>query len=157
MIGIARRRHRRTDHRGQTLVEFALVIPIVILLFMGIFDMARLVYFFNAISDAARNGVREAIVNQSCSDVATSARSSAPGVDLSASSAIVLTVYRSPVVSATPTPDVCPGLGGGYGIGYLAEVRVETTFSAITPVIGQIVGPITMASTARLPIERTYP
>jgi len=156
MIGIARRR-RHTDNRGQTLVEFALVFPVMILLFMAIFDMARLAYFFNAVSDAARNGVREAIVNQSCADVATSTRASAPGVDLSAPNAIVLTMYRSFVVSTTPTPEVCPSLSGGYGIGYLAEVRVETTFSAITPVISQIVGPITMASTARLPIERAYP
>jgi len=36
-------------------------------------------------------------------------------------------------------------------------VRVRTTFTAITPVIGQLVGPITLSSTARLPIERAYP
>ena len=142
---------------GQALVEFALIVPIVILLFMGIIDLGRLVYVFNAVSDAARNGVREAIVNQDCVAVATSAQSSAPAVDLSTPTAVVLTVYRSPVPTASPIPDVCPGLGGNYGIGYLAQVRVETSFTAITPVISQVVGPVTLSSTARLPIERAYP
>jgi Flp pilus assembly protein TadG len=149
--------HRRHGSLGQTLVEFALVVPVVILLLLGIFDLARVVYMFNAVSDAARNGVREAIVNQDCTAVATMARASAPAVDLSPSNAVVLTVYKAPVVSSNPTPDVCPSLGGGYGIGYLAEVRVQTTFQAITPLIAQLIGPLPLASTARLPIERAYP
>jgi len=153
----ARKRHGHHDSQGQTLVEFALVLPVFILLFMGIFDLARVVYVFNAVSDAARNGVRKAIVDQDCAAVTAAARSSAPAVDLSASDAVVLTVYKDKVVSASPAPDVCPSLGGGYGIGYLAEVRARTTFAAITPVIGQLVGPITLSSTARLPIERAYP
>ena len=149
-----RARHRE---RGQGLVEFALVFPVLILLFMGIFDFARVIYVFNAVSDAARNGVREAIVNQSCSAVTAAARKSAPAVDLSPASAVELTVYRTPVVSTVPPPEVCPALAGDYGIGYLAQVRVQTTFTAITPIISQLIGPITMSSTARLPIERAYP
>lgn len=142
---------------GQALVEFALVVPILILLFLGIFDLARLVYVFNAVSDAARNGVREAIVNQDCGAVGNSARSSAPAVDLAASDAVVLTVYKSALPTIPPAPDVCPALGGNYGIGYVTEVRVQTTFTPITPIIGQLLGPIPLASTARLPIERAYP
>lgn len=143
--------------RGQALAEFALVIPIVLLLFMGIFDLARLAYVYNAVSDAARNGVREAIVNQDCAAVGVSARASAPAVDLTAADAVRLTVYRSTVVSAVPSPDVCPTLANDYGIGYLAEVNVQSTFTSITPIISQIVGPVTVSSTARLPIERAYP
>lgn len=153
---MSRSTHRPgAEDRGQTLVEFALVIPVVLLVFMAIFDLGRMVFMFNAVSDAARNGVREAIVNQDCGDVTTAARSSAPGVDLSGSSAVVLSVYRSEVVSGSP--DVCPSLGGAYGIGYLAQVKVQTTYRAITPIVGQIVGPIMLTSTARLPIERAYP
>lgn len=151
--------HVTASHRqrGQGLVEFALIFPILILLFMGIFDLARVAYVFNAVSDSARNGVREAIVNQDCAEVEAAAKRSAPAVDLSAAGAVLLTVYRTPVVSSTPPPEVCPALAGGYGIGYLAQVRVQSTFTAITPLISQLVGPITMSSTARLPIERAYP
>ncbi len=141
---------------GQTLVEFAITIPIVLLMFMGIFDLGRAVYELNSVSDAARNGVREAIVDQNCTAIATRARSAAPAVDLSAANAIAVKVYRSAVISASP--DTCTGgLAGDYGIGYLAEVTVTTTYTAITPIIGQIVGPLKLSSTARLPIERAYP
>jgi Flp pilus assembly protein TadG len=143
---------------GQTLVEFALVIPLVLVLFMAVFDLGILAFQFNAISDAARNGLREAIVDQDCSAIDARARSAAQTLDLTAASAIQVTIYKSAVVSATPNPDSCSGgLGGGYGIGYLAEVRVQATYHAITPIIGQLVGPITISSTARLPIERAFP
>lgn len=157
-LGRLFRRAEGPRPRGQALVEFAVVIPIVLLLFMGIFDLARLAYEFNAVSDAARNGVREAIVNQTCSVITSDARESAPAVDLSSSTAIQVTIYKSPVVSSSPTPDTCStGLYGNYGIGYLAEVRATTTYTPITPIIGQLVGPITVTSAARLPIERAYP
>lgn len=149
---------RSSDTRGQGLAEFAIVIPVVLLLFMAVFDLARAAYFLNTIGDAARNGVREAIVNQDCPAIEQRARFVAPGVDLSASTAVQVTVYRSSVVSNSPAPDTCAGgLGGGYGIGYLAEVRVNATFTPITPVISNLIGPIPLTSTARLPLERAYP
>lgn len=157
MAGLCR---SRVDDRsaGQTLVEFAITIPIVLLMFMGIFDLGRAVYEINAISDAARNGVREAIVDQSCPAIATRARSAAPAVDLSAANAVAVKIYKSAVVSNNPAPDTCTGgLAGDYGIGYLAEVTVKSTYTPLTPIIGQIVGPLTLSSTARLPIERAYP
>jgi Flp pilus assembly protein TadG len=153
---------KRSNHsrhaQGQALVEFALVIPILLLIFMGIFDLGRAVYTLNVVGDAARNGVREAIIDQDCTAIATRTRQSAPAVDLSGSSAIQVTIYKSDVISSTPAPDTCStGLNGDYGIGYLAEVKVTTTFQAITPIISQIVGPLSLSSTARLPIERAYP
>jgi len=36
------------------------------------------------------------------------------------------------------------------------EVTVQYTYTAATPVIGSIVGPITVSSATRLPIEREY-
>lgn len=149
---------RGSMSRGQTLAEFAIVLPVLLLAFMGIYDLARVAYTFNAVADAARNGVREAIVNQTCADVFERAKSAAPAVDLSMSDSIEVTIYRSAVVSNTPTPETCAGgLLGGYGIGYLAEVRVRTTFTAITPIISQIIGAIPITSAARLPIERAHP
>lgn len=143
---------------GQSLAEFAIVIPIVMLLFMGIFDLARAAYALNTVGDAARNGVREAIVNQRCSDVAARAKSVAPGIDLSASDAVRTTIYLTPVYSASAPKETCAGgLNGNYGIGWLAEVKVVATFTPITPIIGNFIGPLQLSSTARLPIERAYP
>ena len=74
-LGMRRRHHpdlrpvirspgrRRT--RGQALVEFALVIPLFLLLIFGIVDAGRLIYAYNTVSNSARNSARVAIVNQS--------------------------------------------------------------------------------------------
>lgn len=53
--------HRRRT--GQGLVEFALVFPIFIMLLLGVFDIGRAVFAYNEITNAAREGVRIAIVN----------------------------------------------------------------------------------------------
>ena len=55
----------KTSPQGQALVEFALVLPILLLLIFGIIDAGRLIYTYNTVSNAARNGARVAIVNQS--------------------------------------------------------------------------------------------
>ncbi|HEY8808098.1 MAG TPA: TadE/TadG family type IV pilus assembly protein [Candidatus Limnocylindria bacterium] len=51
------------DERAQALVEFALVLPIFLLLVTGIFDVARAVWQENSLAYAAREGTRYAIVH----------------------------------------------------------------------------------------------
>ena len=53
------------NHRGQALVEFALFLPIFLLILFGIVDGARLVYANNQLSQAAREGARVAAVEAS--------------------------------------------------------------------------------------------
>ena len=50
--------------RGQALVEFALVFPVLILILLGIFEVGRAVFAYNTIGNAAREGARVAAVNQ---------------------------------------------------------------------------------------------
>jgi hypothetical protein len=54
---------RRTPHRGQSLVEFALILPIFLMLLVGIFDLGHVVWTNNALSTAAREATRFAIVH----------------------------------------------------------------------------------------------
>jgi Flp pilus assembly protein TadG len=53
-------RRFRQDRRGQALVEFALVVPILLLLVLGIFDFGRAWNLHQTITHAAREGAREA-------------------------------------------------------------------------------------------------
>ena len=53
------------DQRGQSLVEFALVLPIFLLVVTGLFDLARAVWQENTLAYAAREGTRYAIVHGS--------------------------------------------------------------------------------------------
>ena len=48
--------------RGQSLVEFALMLPLFLVLIMGLFDIGRAVLYYAAINTAAREGTRFAIM-----------------------------------------------------------------------------------------------
>ena len=60
-----RRTTRPRARRGQALVEFVLVIPILLLLVFGLMDFARAWQTHHAIADAAREGARMLVVNES--------------------------------------------------------------------------------------------
>lgn len=55
----------RGDDRGQTLVEFALVVPVVLLLLVGIVDIGRGLQAYTALGQAVRDAGREAAVHGS--------------------------------------------------------------------------------------------
>ncbi len=50
------------NQKGQALVETALVIPLLLLLIMGLFEFGRVMYIKNTLNNAARTGVRAAVV-----------------------------------------------------------------------------------------------
>jgi Flp pilus assembly protein TadG len=56
-------RRLREDSRGQALVEFALVIPILMLLLLGIVDFARAWNVYEVLTDAGREATRLAVVD----------------------------------------------------------------------------------------------
>lgn len=57
----------RRDERGIALVEFALILPIMVVLIVGIFDVALAVWQSNTLASAVREGTRYAIVHGSSS------------------------------------------------------------------------------------------
>ena len=57
----------RSSERGQSLVEFSLLLPVMLLIVTGLFDLARAVWQENTLAYAAREGTRYAIVHGSTS------------------------------------------------------------------------------------------
>lgn len=51
----------RSRERGQAMIEFAFIMPLLVLLLMGVFDLGRAVYALNVVSSAAREGARYGI------------------------------------------------------------------------------------------------
>ena len=51
--------------RGQDLAEFAIILPVLLLLILGILEFGILVFDYNTISNAAREGARYGIVHPS--------------------------------------------------------------------------------------------
>lgn len=53
------------SHKGQSAVEFALVVPVLLVLLMGFIDFGYLFYEFQAVENAARVAARSASLNLS--------------------------------------------------------------------------------------------
>ena len=137
-------RHRS---RGQGLVEFALVFPILMLLLIAVFDMGRLVFAYNDITNAARSGARVAIVNQTAGVARTATINQATSLGLKPAD-VTIDYLKADLSAPCASPKQ---------LGCVAHVKVNFAWRAITPIIGSIVGPITVTAESRMPIERIYP
>lgn len=58
----SRWRAREAQSRGQSLVEFALVLPVLLVILLGVVDLGRAIYYYNTLSNLAREGARAGIV-----------------------------------------------------------------------------------------------
>jgi len=58
----SRRNHSKSTERGAELVEFALVLPILLVVIAGLWDFGRAFRTYQAITNAAREGARLAVV-----------------------------------------------------------------------------------------------
>jgi hypothetical protein len=55
--------HRRRRQRGQALLEFAVVLPVFMVVLLGMIDLGRVIWANDSISNAAREAARFAIVH----------------------------------------------------------------------------------------------
>ncbi len=138
--GLRRRSPDRS--RGQALVEFSLVLLPMLLLLFGLLDVGRLVYINNAVSEGAREGSRWGSVAN---------RSNYSG-DIETQILSVMTAVPEPEVTVTcerngSTPFSCR-------TGDVLLITVSSPVAMITPIIGQIVGPVTMSATSRVVVHQ---
>jgi Flp pilus assembly protein TadG len=169
-------RGERRDGRGQALVEFALVFPLIVLLLFGVFDLGRAVYAYNTIANAARQGARVADVNQlnppnsntACNenmpvenqttpDWSIKACAAHAAVSLGLQPGNVTVTYGPPSTGPTLSCPNSPTTTSPLSVGCIATVTVTYSWTPITPVIGNIIGSIIVTSTSQIPIERVFP
>lgn len=103
--------------RGQTLLEFALVLPLLLTLIVGGIDLARYVAMHTAADAASREATRYAsavgpssevtprYVN--CAGISAAAQSAAPVLDLTGAGAIVI-AYEDGDGDGLPAAMACP-------------------------------------------------
>ena len=148
-------RSSRKQRNGQSLVEFAVALPIIVLLIFGVIDLGRAVYTYNTLSEAARQASRLAIVDQDQSRVAAEAAAYAPAIALAAADVDVC--FKSALTPerdcASPATDNCVPMR----IGCLGIVTTNSTFQPFTPLINLIVSSIDLSSTSVAPIEYVCP
>lgn len=160
----------RRDPRGQSLVEFALILPFFLFALFGLLDIGRLVYMHSTLSQAAREAARvEAVeaywvgsTDPSCNlagGPVCPANLSALRADVLAAAnrmmvpfgSITATRLYTKCDAAAPagtwTDQTCSAKSG------LASVRLELVFTPITPVIGQLFPSITSSAAATMVIN----
>jgi Flp pilus assembly protein TadG len=157
---------RARAQRGATLVEFALVVPIVVLLLTAAVDLAFGVYAYNTVANAARTGARVAAVNQiltspECDETRPLVNPADPHWSITActvEAAVQLGVTAASVVVSFRAP---PGSSltctGPLQVGCIASVTVQYSYSPITPLVGGMFPAMSMDSTSEVPIERVFP
>src|SRR5690348_2938556 len=124
--------HTLRSSSGQGLVEFALILPVLVLIFMGIVDFGRAIYAYNAVSNAAREGARTGIVDQRMTSGTYNAAIEA------ANQATALGLTASDPTQVLVTFPNTSGTCGTVTVGCPVRVRVQYQFNAITPIIGRI-------------------
>jgi Flp pilus assembly protein TadG len=132
-------RHTLTRFRGdegQSMVEFAVVLPIIVMLFLAIWQLGVGFHNYLAITDAARVGARAAAVN----------RASATGPCQAAKNAIQATVSTAQwsVISSRIT--CSPGTPGAVGSAYTVSIAYPITIN----VFFSRTGTLTASATERL-------
>jgi Flp pilus assembly protein TadG len=125
---------RRDRSRGQALVEFAFTLPIFLLIIFGLIDLGRAVYVNNSLAEAARDGARYGSVQARTWDEARRDNVEAWVLDRLTS-----------VPGATATVE-CAASRPNYGctVEDIVTVTVTSDLEMITPIIGQIVGPLSL-------------
>lgn len=119
----------------------------MVVVLIAVFDLGRLVFAYNNITNAARTGVRVAMVDQTIPNARNAAIRQATSLGLTSSN-VTVTYLTSDLSAACPTPRT---------LDCIAVITVTYQWRAITPVIGSIVGPMTITTVSKEPIERIYP
>ena len=150
------RRRLGRGSRGQSLVEFAIVLPIITLVVLGLFDLGRAVFTYNTLAQAARQGNRAAIVDQNSDRVKAVAVAAAPTIGLTSSNlSVCFKTEDSSQTNCSSSTDNCSS--SVRVIGCLAIVTASVTYVPITPVISIMFPSISLSSTSIGPIDYVCP
>jgi Flp pilus assembly protein TadG len=160
------RPRRSRGSAGQTLVEFALVVPLIVFMGAAFVDMGRAVWAYTTITNAARQGARVAAVNQlttsaDCDESIPITDPTTPhwtiyGCAIAAGGPLGLTTSNVSV-SYTAPPSTTVSCSPTVNVGCIASVTVTYSFSPSTPVLSGVIHAMTLTSTSQMPVERVFP
>lgn len=117
-----RRSSLKRNEKGQSLVEFALVLPLLLFLIMGIIQFGLVLSGYVTVSNAAREGARVGIIEKN-------------------DTSIIAKVTEAFDVSATltnPSIEITFPEGGGYTNGNPLSVKVKGDVAIIVPLLDTV-------------------
>jgi PKD repeat protein len=142
----SRRPPGRRHSRGQSLVEFALTLPVLLLLLAGGIDFGRVFLGWVSLNNTARIAANYAASNAQL---------------MAAGNAAALASYNDLVqqdATATncqpPDPIPAPTFAPNAGLGGSARVELTCSFQVITPIISAVLGnQVTVGASAVFPVR----
>jgi uncharacterized repeat protein (TIGR01451 family) len=145
---------RRQKERGQTLVEFALILPVLLMLIIGIFEFGRIIFLYANLFNAAREGARYGLINPQ--DYQGILRHSQERVTLAEVNDGHLSVSMDTGPdsddSCTMAPDeTCQAYAV---VGNRVIVGINYVISPITPFFEPIIGDLNLNTSAARTIQR---
>ncbi len=148
MLKLIRRRREKSE-KGQALVEFALLVPIFLILMFAIVDFGMGFHAWITVTNSAREGARLGAVQATTDDIIERVEDTADLIN--EDEKMTVTVGCGPSSDPPPT-DPCPSVPGDSVV-----VKVDYEYDLITPLgslIGDIIGPtLTLSSTAEMRLE----
>jgi Flp pilus assembly protein TadG len=139
---------RRQRGRGQALVEFALVLPIFLMLLLGVFDLGRMIYMYNGVAEAARELAR-----------VTSVHPGTPGaLGSTSNTAAVLAAQKALIPDLGNPVFTCVDIDGSAVTdtcvaGMQVKVVIQAPYRPVTPVFS-LVGTLTLGSSSTFSIQQ---
>src|SRR3954468_3597917 len=137
----------RPRSRGQSLAEFALTVPMALLMVLFGLDFGRVFLGWVALTNATREAANYAAMN--------------PTAWTGAGIASVKTEYQrlvateaSSINCSLTTPVPAPTFSDGTSIGAPVTVSLTCRFSLITPIIGLLIGnPVPVSASSAFPVR----
>jgi len=125
------------DDRGTSTMEFALILPVLVLLLVGIVDIARALNAYIVVGSASQEGARYAIVNPTAapSAIASAARTRAEPLN-TASLAITAEYYDNAAATFRPWPSAGIPASSPNTTGVLVRISASYPWSAVSAVAG---------------------
>ena len=126
---------KKLNRRGQSLVETALILPILLLILLGVLEFGRILSAWMTVTHASREGARVAALGGSKLQVEERVDSVSGALNLAGIS-----------VTVSPT--------GTLERGDMVTVNVVYQIQLITPFVGSIVGnPVSMSADTVMRVE----
>ncbi|MEH7352858.1 TadE/TadG family type IV pilus assembly protein [Neobacillus drentensis] len=121
------------SENGQSLVEFALILPVLVMLLFGIVDFGRAFHAYLTIDHAGREAARAASIGKDNAAVKLIAKNRATSIGLKEDWVDVSTTSRTP--------------------GTEVQITITYPFNFITPVLGPLVKTIQLKDTTVMTVE----
>jgi len=139
--------NRKREASGQGLVEFALILPLLLLILLGIFEFGRVLFIYSNLFNAAREGARYGVTSpRNYGGISARAREF---ISLVPAEEVAIWVWYDSGPGTPTTTDPTQVVAGSSRV----NVEVQYNVEALTPLFDPFIGPLVLENTASRTIQ----